>query len=475
MQPLIINSFSPQCEITAIADGGIHHVLTPDAVTLTLIRSVDGGAGSFSLTLTANQDARGHSWQDRLHPMDFLEIRVGNKRLPNGKLPIRMRAFVDSVSENFTMPTQGGPQRSVLITGRDYTKLFQSQNIQFLWSQTLSSDGSFPGMSMNFGVPADGKASVTSIVRTILDDVFLGVGSKRDESFLPLYRGATGVKVPDIIPHLTVPDMYMAQYFTINGYTGMFWDLMTYFTSQPLGEMFVYDAEEGPILVFRVAPFKGVNGNIISPAQDPELPTIAVSPAVVTAYDLGRTDQQVLNYFFSMSDAASSNGSSALAYTTKKLDLLTWTPFSGGGTSDNPYWNSRSVKKFGLKPINIGSPWIQLWTQKDGSARQNATVLSNFMGQAFGHNESLIAGQLSVHGNELFIPGRYIRFSDVELYLESVSEVFQFVGSSTPSWTATLNATRGQSITHSNASQDSTPAKPDTFVWTPPPGGHPAP
>lgn len=310
----------------------------------------------------------------------------------------------------------------------------------------MSADGSFPGLSLNFGVPADGKASVAKITKTILDDVFLGKGSKSGEAFLPFYRDVTKINVPDIIPHFSVPDKFQAEYFTINGYTGMFWDLMTYFTSQPLGEMFVYDAEDAPVMVFRVAPFKDTSGSVIFPAMEPELPTIGVDPSIVSAYSMGRTDQQVLNYFFSMSDAASSNGSSALAYATKKLDLLTWTPFSGGGTSDNPYWSSQSVKKFGLKPINIGSPWIQLWTQKDDSARQNATELSNFMGKAFDHNQDLIAGQLTVHGDEAFIPGRYARFSDAEFYLEQVSEVFQFIGSSSPSWTAMLNVTRGQSF-----------------------------
>lgn len=474
MNPLVINSYTPQAEITAISDGGRQYALTQDAVSLTTVRSVDGGAGSFSLQLTAAKDKRGLMWTDKIRAMDYLEIRAGNRRLPNGKLPVRMRAFVDSSSESLIMPKEGGPQRGILITGRDYTKLFQSQNVQYLWSQTLPADGSFPGLDMNFGVPSDGTAAIKDIAQTILDDVFLGKGGKTGEPFLPLYRGVTGINVPDIISHFSVPDNFKAQYFTINAWTGPFWNLIDYLSSPPLGELFMYDSEAGPILVLRVVPLRDISGKIISPAQEPELPTIEIDPAMVSAYDLGRTDQQVLNYFFAMSDAASSGGTVALNYATQGLDLFHWSPYVGSGKGDNPYWSSRSARKFGLKPLNIQTPWIQLWTQTDDSARQNAAVLSNYLGLAYDHNESLIGGEMTCHGSEHYIPGRYVKFSDALFYLEKVTETFNFIGSSSPSWAASLYLTRGQSV--SGIAEQ--PEIGDTTQWTQSQeyqaGGHPA-
>lgn len=445
MNPFVINSFSPKAEILARTATGNTYSLTNAAISLSTIRSTDGGAGAFHISLTADKDSHGLMWSDKIRPMDYIEIRAGNK-LVNGKPPMRMRGFVDFSGEQFLVNQTGGPTRSMVVTGRDYTKLFMSQNIQYLWSQSLSTDGNYPGLALNFGVPADGQTTVMQIMNTILQDVFLGKGPKgRDLAFLPNYRMATGINIPDIVPFLIMPSQFQAQFFAIGAYTGAFWNLMQYLVSAPLGELFFYDTEQGPIMTFRVAPLKDQSGKIVPPAQNPELSTIKLDTAVASAYNIGRSDQDVLNYFFSLSDAASSGGgSSAPAFMSPNIDLETWTPYAGGGTGKNPYWNPKSVRKFGLRPLNVETPWLQLINLKDLSAVQVAVQLSNYLGAVYGHNEELLSGTIVCHGDENLIPGRYMQFNGHEYYLEQVQDDFEFKGSSSPSWTATLTVTRGQ-------------------------------
>lgn len=456
MQPLVINSFSPKATITVYTKQGevFSQEVVNDAISLNIVRGVDASAGQAVLTLTANQDKKGRSWQDRIHPMDYIEIRAGNKYLSNGKLPIRFRGFLDSVTETLGMPVMGGPTRRINVVARDYVKLFLIENIQYLWTNMLGVDvGGYPGLNRSYGIAASSnvKASVGEILRLIVTNIFNG-SYDSTYPFLPAFRKETGFSwLPSIYLHNTIPTRFMSEDLTIQPYTGPVWSLINYLCSPPVGESFIYDGPDFPTLVCRPVPFRDFNGNFVSPGGEPELPTIKVDPSVVSGYTLGKTDAQVKNFFFVYSDALSNNGSTAPLYISKSISTSElanggsgFNPYSGNSRSTNPYWNGKSATIYGLNPLNVSTPWVEL-PSKDGTLTTNAEELSTFLGKVYDHNENLIGGQLICHGDESFIHGRYVQFSDAEFYLEQFEDNFSFIGDNNPNWTTVLSVTRGQS------------------------------
>lgn len=453
MNPLIINSFSPKAEIEIHTKNGevFTREVVNDAVSVYIVRGIDASAGQAILTLLVNKDKRGRSWQDRVHPMDYIVIRAGNKYKPDGTLPIRFRGFVDSLVESLAMPTVGGPLRRITLVARDYVKLFLINNIQYLWTVMLGADlASFPGLDRNYGISST-VTDVGKIIQQIIDHVFTGKGEGSLHPFLPAFRKATGLNIPDIVLSNKIPNNFMAENLTIQPYTGPLWSLINYLCSPPVGESYVYDGEDTPILVCRPVPFKDEYRDIPSPGQEPELPTIKIEGSIVSGYTLGKTDAQALNFFFVYSDALSNNGSTAPAYASPYIDFgEKFDPYSNSSTGTNPYWNSKSANIYGLKPLNISTPWVELPASnqdKDkGSAQRNAVKLANFLGKIYDHNQDLMGGQITAHGDENLIHGRYIQFGDAEYYLEQVEDKISFVGDQNPSWSTVLSVTRGQGI-----------------------------
>jgi len=457
LNPLTISNFSPRAEITIQTTSGdtiSSNDILGSAVTLQTTRSIDGNAGQFILQLTASKK-NGKSWQDRIHIMDYVVIKLGNRN----DLHVRMRGFIDSVSESIAMSPTGGPQRSVTITGRDYTKLFLDMDLQYMWQIMLpDGSGSVPGLSKNFDIPAMVTMPVEDIIKLLVSNILNGDGAIKQYAFIPNFNRVSKVTIPKLGYEFAVPDKYLIWTGTIQPYTGAFWNLITYFESAPLGEIFISDTDDGPILVCRVAPFKDANGNYTNLSQAPYLPDITIDPSTVTLCNLGKLGEQILNYFFSYPDTNANNGSPMVAYASPGItgDLFNTNFSTQSSPSSNPAWVSDSVDLYGFRPLNIVTPWLCVantgpQTADAAAAASNtgiqlASELSTHAAQVFGHNENLISGVIMCHGAAEIMPGRYANFGDASYYIEKVTEILDFVGTQGATWNATLMVTRGQSI-----------------------------
>ena len=148
------------------------------------------------------------------------------------------------------------------------------------------------------------------------------------------------------------------------------------------------------------------------------------------------------------SDIASTDNGSSAMYVSKGIGATNFSIYSAGNTASNPYWNSDSTKRFGLRPMNVDSPWVP-FINVNGSYQSLSIELATFLGQTYGFNETLWSGSIQQHGDPLFIPGRYIGITDENtgdlwsFYLESVTDTFNFKPSPEPGWTAQLGVTRG--------------------------------
>lgn len=423
-QPITYRSFYPRAKIDVWTQKGKHYSLEPmaDVVKFTTHRSVDSSPGTWSITLTARSDAEGNSWAKRILPMDYVEIRAGFA----DPLPIRMRGFVDNAMQSWHIGGTGGPSRRITLNGRDFTKLAIVNQIKYVW-QSDPTAALFQnwGLTQTYGIKAL-ISTADSFCRAIVDHIF--------RPFLMGLREQTDMPVPDIKLDVTVPEQFAIPMLTIEPYSGSFWNLFRYFQSPPMGEAFFYDADDGPHLVFRMAPFKDESGQFVLPASAPALGEIPLDLQTDSGQDIGRSDNEVYNYFFVYSDVM-------------PLGTMTQVAFVKPGV--NPRIRQGSIDTFGFRPMSIDTAWVTPFITGDGSSTPPTTAageLAAYLLATQGHNETLASGSLQVHGSPDLIPGRYVSAPSEGLtwYLQTVDESFSWVGDANPRWTATLGVVRGQ-------------------------------
>lgn len=114
-----------------------------DGSSVATSKGVHDPAGGFTITIMDRPYVNGGALESLygvIEPMDFIEIRM--KHSPNGSalVPIVMRGFISGVSRNETMGADGRPQRSVIITGQDYGKIWQMLQILFLPGYVIGQD-----------------------------------------------------------------------------------------------------------------------------------------------------------------------------------------------------------------------------------------------------------------------------------------------------------------------------------------------
>lgn len=430
MRPIVVQSLRPQATVEIWTGGGRRFSAADtaaDLVTMQIHRSTDGSPGTFALTLTARQYRDG-SWAERVRPMDYVEIRASNGATqPDGRLPIRMRGFVTNAMQAFSIGAQGGPTRSVTLNGQDYTKIFGMNQVKYVWqTDPMAAMEQAWGLTLRYHIPPD-----VSTVRQMAEAVSSGLM----RPFLAAFRQATGIPAPAYRMDVTIPDRFGIPFVVVEPYTGSFWDLFRYFQSAPLGECFIWDAPDAPVVTYRIAPFKDAAGNVVSPAVSPVLGPTDARFALAEGQDLGYSDNEVYNYFFVWSDLAPMVGFTQYAYVVK---------------GKNPLVERASLLRFGFRPLLVDAPLVTPFTtganKRAQPPQEAANEFAYYLERTQGHNETLASGSLQAHGSEEFIPGRYVRIADEGLtaYLQTVDEQFDFLGAGNPQWTATLGLVRGQ-------------------------------
>ena len=423
---LTMRSYSPRAQVRIWTKAGDFFDATGDLVSFTTHRSTDGSPGTWTLSLVARKVARGDTYANLVRGMDYIEIWAGNGPGPMG---VRMRGFVDNAMQGWSIGQSGGPIRTVDINGRDYTKMFLEDQIRYVWqNDPQAAMVQSWGLTQTYGI--NPLISTTSDFCTAIVQQVFG-------QYLSGLRSATKMPVRDITLNVTVPDEYGIPMLVVEPFTGSFWSLFTYFQSPPLGECFLWDAPQGPVLTFRVAPLVGVDGKLLAPAVPPALGKIYVDLTSDQNQDVGYSDNEVANYFFVAPDAS-------------PLGSLTDVIFTQTGI--NPLNAAGSQLVYGFRPLEVHTPWLTPFANSgepnvQPSWDQVATLAAYLQG-AYDHAEILASGSIQVHGLPDLMPGRYVVADQLGLvfYCQTVDEIFNAIGSSQPSWTATLGVVRGQGL-----------------------------
>lgn len=269
-----------------------------DGGAIRVAKSVRAAAGTFSIQLTdkIQVDAQ-DSLYGLIEPMDVIEIRLAGDAYKHSRLPIMMRGFVTSIRRVQEMTDQG-PQRSVIISGHDYGKIWQILQIFYMPNipTTANLITSFPffaqyGVTFNIQLMA---TFLSDVINNVLNPYILNMGDisgQADTS--PLLQLAQDIQVSSgqISP------------YGIGAFEGSVYGLLSQFGDVgSWNELFIEDREDAPYVVYRPNPFMLADSSGFIPSLGVNL---QLAPAVtdidlsdVLAYDVSRSDDHVANYYW---------------------------------------------------------------------------------------------------------------------------------------------------------------------------------
>lgn len=427
---LTVQSFRPKFSITVHTWRGQTFDLTGDVVSWTTTKSLAQPQGQFVIQLTANKH-NGYDWYYWIQPMDYVEIRASaTGRTVNGELPIIMRGFVDSTSGSFNIGQQGGPtEPRIIIQGRDFSKLLLEWQILYLWEQNNPLQGAAGPTGMGLLVLLNGQVpmqneSLNALCHQLFDALVTKMAVQPVQSLIDA--------VPDLEAAFSFPD-YETWLMTVASYSGSFWNLFSYLASPPFGELFVWDAPNGPQLVGRMTPYKTYDGVTPSPGKALE-PTITIDQSEIQAYQFGRTDNDVYTYYLTWGDATVVN--SNLGQAAYALE-----PGNGVPTSN--------ANLYGTRPLIIDSPWLSpLSGAQQGKPNNNAFTqavdMNKWLMAVMKDNPRFEQGTFTVHGHEKYAIGQYATLPQwgTEYYIAGVQH--NYVQYQT--WQTQLTVERGRPL-----------------------------
>lgn len=269
-----------------------------DAGGVRVSKSVRGAAGSFTVHLTdeIKLDAQ-DSLYGLIEPMDVIEIRMAGDAYKNATLPIMMRGFVGGVRRVQSMTQGGQPQRSVIITGHDYGKIWQILQI-FYMPNVPATDNlitSFPfyaRFGITFNIEQMGTF-VSEVFDKIVNPYIVNMGDIGGNA--------------DTSPLLEIQQDIQVLHGKVSPYGigawggGSIYDLLSTFGDiKAWNELFIEDREDAPYVVYRPNPFKTADSKeFIQEMIEDALPAVIdIDLTDVVGYDVGRSDEDVANYFW---------------------------------------------------------------------------------------------------------------------------------------------------------------------------------
>lgn len=259
-------------------------------------KSVRAGAGTFILEITDQINLAGQdSIYGLIEPMDVVEIRMTGDAYKNPTIPMMMRGFVSSIRRTQVM-TARGPERKVIITGLDYGKIWQI--IQIFWMPNAPPPAnlitSFPffsqfGVTFNIQLMAD---FLVQVFDQIVNPYILNmgdIGGAADTSPLLQIQKDVQVLQGKISP------------WGIGAWGGSIYQLLTTFGDvNAWNELFIEDREDAPYVVYRPNPFKTADSKNFIQDINLDLAPAVIDVALdeIIAGDVGRSDENVANYFW---------------------------------------------------------------------------------------------------------------------------------------------------------------------------------
>jgi hypothetical protein len=261
-----------------------------------ITKSIREPSGTFQIDFTDQVIGSGDDLYGLLEPMDIIIISfAGDAYKYNAGLPIMMRGFVSRVHRSQSM-TADRPSRRVTVTGHDYGKIWQICQVFYMpWipsqNNLITSFPFFQRFGLSFGT-MHAESFVQQIVAKVLNP-FITLMSASANS------GAGNPSLLQLGLDMQISDGTISPFGLTDGQGGTIYSLLAqYCDTGPWNELYIEDRPAGPFVVYRPNPFKTPDGksfimNTVTPPAE-----INISLNDVISMEVGRTDEDVGNYFW---------------------------------------------------------------------------------------------------------------------------------------------------------------------------------
>jgi len=486
-------------------------VLAPAIISVTTNRQM-GDAGGFQIVLNLSPPPTGYltpngdkarTWKDVLLPMDAVQI-VAEVDTPNGLVgEVIMRGFIDYVGmmANYS---GGGPQRTIIIAGRDYHRILLSQvyfasggqpngmAIMDRWDKDfLQLQAQFDKINTERGQGdvQDRDGITAKKVMTILYDFYAAIFDELPNYFINTDTDGFNVETPNLYLAAIDGDPRDSDLETFDPAINLtnsepfigLKDIFEAYGHAPWREMFFDDYIEGgdinSYFIWRPTPWLNIDGGIIQFDSVDSLTGLKtynggqawrITSDQLIEMSVGVDDSQVINFiatypgiFTNLTDAAKVFG--------HPLESLAF------GDNTNPAvrglknaFETSSYKLYTWKPYDFRTAYFDLNGGNDNTKQPDAVkkiglktqVWNQRLVDALGHQEMLDSGSCVIRGNPLIHMGHYVGIQEpgtpwpsgvplfVLYYVAGVQHAFNYpreISGSQGSYTTTLSLTRGRS------------------------------
>lgn len=228
-----------------------------------------------------------------IEPMDAITVRMARQPHRYNQLPVVARALVDSVRRTEVMGSDGKPVRAVVIEATDIigkslqrVEIFHKAEYK-LGNSLLSQFPLFELGKIGFEALPSGQfvKQVVEIANAWLAGLSIRAGLED-----PLHI--------NVDSHLVTKGKVGP--FAIQAWQGNLWTFLTNWCDLGWNELLLEDRGDGPWLVFRPKPYRGVDGRPTSldPAMQNFRPEeIELDAAQVVSMSLSRSDANIANFY----------------------------------------------------------------------------------------------------------------------------------------------------------------------------------
>jgi hypothetical protein len=399
---------------------GTAYDMTPYIVQIKTSMALGQASGRFTI-LTSFQKR----WDLLVQAQDYIEIRF-SRYLP--KPPVIMRGFVSNVRRTRIVDESGKLHRGITINGYNFGKIWDSYNIQYLVQE--------PGQLL---AGSDVNPSVNPLMEPMLmEDYGIGNGSGDstisnadlmqaiiDKMLNPQIKvlQTLNPKIPLLKSNIKVLPDYQITNLMIQQYLGSVYSFLEQFGNKPFCEWFIDDFEDAPVVIYRNAPFKTVNGEIVMQESLPDMTYyqhVYISDVDIIQEDVGFTDQETYSYFFTYPAQQVNLQTDPKAAILGSQPNLTIEQESDTNNITNPHVDLDNLYRFGFKDLQVASNSISV--ADDQAFIATALKMNRFLVRAFNWTHLMLNGTFRIKGNEHMRIGRYFTNTSTneEYYIESV-------------------------------------------------------
>lgn len=435
--------------------------LTPflgEGSAVRVTKSVHEPAGGFSISVADRIDPDVlDTLYSVIEPMDLIEIRVSATGVPTqvdaggmeigtegsgdgvqsfplnpGETwpPVMMRGFVSNVQRMEGMAADGRPSRQVVISGQDYGKLLQINQVFFLPNApdaaNLSTPFPFFAKFGNFDNVMDAGVFTQALFDRVVNPYVSAMGAISQS---PIYQFKTDIRVSGSI---------VSPFGTGGWLGGTIFDLIrSYGDIGAWNEFFIEDRFDGPWAVYRPNPFMdALTHDFIMPTEG-TVDVIDIDRRDVISMTAARSDANVANYFWVPSprfNLVYDSDAKAMAFQSAQVQEAAPFYVTDYGNVSPVLYGSRKMEE----PTNQGGPEETNngnGTKADEQRAKNQGSALDWMNlrrqQLYEQNKDnviLESGSMRVKGNEAIRAGTYVRLAHGNLrsfyYVVSVTHDF---------------------------------------------------